>query len=337
MIGGNEGGFKFWVGVALFLLFVVTVSYGEDRTDDQSSPPEAAPVKKNILDRILQALTSSDGVYTKAPDTPMRIKLHRSELFGVHLHNVEFRYSDQPDLNVLPGQTGSQFQIATAELEFSGLLMPELLYAQVVIDPRDMLGRGLGDSIAAKINPQNAPSGIVRDAFFDLLVAEPYVNLRMGQQRIPFGIEAQTPGGLLPFIDRAYLDFKVPHNPGAQNTSFGNAELIQERDVGIQARGNIGDLAGLDYALGLFNGSGINVSDTNDSKDFIGRIGMAPDPGFRLGFSGYKGNQSNLQDMNVSRDRVGGDFEWTPAFIPRLRLMGEGASGQDGPYWRGAW
>jgi hypothetical protein len=333
----NQQWFKLIVSFTISLLIGVASSYGEELSNTEPPPTPIVPVKENVLEKFHKGFVSPDAVYTKAPDTPMQLKLHRSEQFGIHLHNIGFRYTDQPDLDFPPGQAGSQFQIATSELEFSGLLIPEFLYAQVVIEPRDLLGRGLGDSVAGKIDPKNAPAGIVRDAFFDFLVAEPYLFLRMGQQRIPFGIEVQTPGGVLPFINRAYLDLKVPHSPGAQNTAFGNAEFLQERDIGIQTRGYILDTPRLNYAVGIFNGSGINVNDTNDSKDLVGRMGFAPHPGFRLGFSGYKGNQSNIQDVTVSRDRVGGDIEVTPALIPRFRLMGEGASGQDGPFWRGAW
>lgn len=325
------------VSFAVSLLIGVASSYGEERSDTAPSPPSPVPVKENILEKFRQGFVPPEASYLKAPYTPMQLKLHRSETFGVHLHNIEFRYADQPNLDLPPGQAGSQFQTSTAELEFSGMLLPEFLFAQVVIEPRDLLGRGLGDSIAGKIDPKNTPSGVVRDAFFDFMAAEPYFFLRMGQQRIPFGIEAQTPGGLLPFINRAYLDLKVPHSPGAQNTAFGNAEFIQERDIGVQARGMIVEIPRLDYAVGLFNGAGINVNDTNDSKDLVGRIGFAPHPGFRLGLSGYKGIQSNIQDLTVSRDRVGGDVEVTPPLIPRVRLAAEGASGEDGPFWRGAW
>jgi len=58
--------------------------------------------------------------------------------------------------------------------------MPESLYVQVTIDLRNILGHGLGNSIGGKINPQNAFSGIVRDAFFDRMIAESYLNFWMG-------------------------------------------------------------------------------------------------------------------------------------------------------------
>src|SRR5947199_2980110 len=193
---------------------------------------------KGFLRALKEGFTPSDSDYEKAPYTPMLLHLRRQERFGFHLHNIEGRYSDQAGLNTdIPGNTKSQFQVATAELEASGYIFPGLLFAQVVIEPRDNLGRGLGDSIAKNIPPgNNAPSGILRDGFADLVLSEPEMVIRVGQQRIPFGVEPQTPGGLLPFTSRAYLDLKLTRNAGLDNTKFSNAEFIQERDIGVQTR-----------------------------------------------------------------------------------------------------
>ena len=293
--------------------------------------------EKGFLRALKEGFTPSDSDYEKAPYTPMLLHLRRQERFGIHLHNLEARYSDQAGLATSSGTTKSQFQVATAELEASGYIFPGLLFAQVVIEPRDNLGRGLGDSIAKNIPPgNNAPSGILRDGFADLVLSEPEMVIRVGQQRIPFGVEPQTPGGLLPFTSRAYLDLKLTRNAGLDNTKFSNAEFIQERDIGVQTRGRLwGDK--FDYALGVFNGAGINVNDTNNSKDFIGRLGFNPHRGLRFGVSGYRGTQLDIQQETGVRNRVGGDFEVTQDLIPRFRFMGEAADGRDGPFERRTW
>jgi len=291
--------------------------------------------EKGFLRALTEGFTPSDAEYEKAPYTPMLLKLRRPERFGFHLHNIELRYSDQPGLTTSVGR--SQFQAATAELEASGFILPGLVYAQVVIEPRDSLGRGLGDSIAKNIPPgTNAPSGILRDAFFDLVLSEPASVVRLGQQRIPFGIEAQTPGGLLPFTSRSYLDLKLTRNTGLDNTKYSNAEFVQERDIGAQTRGRLAD-GQFDYALGAFNGAGINVNDTNSTKDVIGRLGFNPHPGLRFGVSGYEGTQVDIQNQSGNRDRIGADFEVTQDLLPRFRFMGEAAAGHDGPFERRTW
>jgi len=292
---------------------------------------------KGFLRALKEGFTPSDSEYEKAPYTPMLLHLRRQERFGFHLHNLEPRFSNQAGLNTdTPGTTKSQFQLATSELEASGYILPGLLFAQVVIEPRDVLGRGLGDSIAGNISASNAPKGIVRDGFADLVLHEPGMAIRVGQQRIPFGIEAQTPGGLLPFTSRAFIDLKLTRNAGLDNTKFSNAELIQERDIGIQTRGRLGGDY-FDYALGAFNGSGINVNDTNNSKDFIGRLGFNPHRGLRFGVSGYEGTQVDIQKASGLRNRIGGDFELTQDLLPRFRFMGEAADGRDGPFERRTW
>jgi hypothetical protein len=309
--------------------------------DQERAAADKQAVKEGGEKGFLRALTEgfipSDSEYEKAPYTPMLLHLRRQERFGFHLHNLEARYSDQAGLATSSGATKSQFQVATAELEASGYIFPGLLFAQVVIEPRDNLGRGLGDSIAKNIPPMNnAPQGILRDGFADLVLHEPGMVIRVGQQRIPFGIEPQTPGGLLPFTSRAFLDLKLTRNAGLDETKFKNAEFIQERDIGVQTRGRLwGDY--FDYALGVFNGSGINVSDTNNSKDFVGRLGFNPHRGLRFGVSGYRGTQIDVQQESGARNRIGGDFEVTQDLIPRFRFIGEAADGRDGPFERRTW
>lgn len=305
--------------------------------------------EKGILGALKDGFTPSDTEYQMAPASTMLLHLRRQERLGFHIHNLEPRYFDQADLAGKTGVTKSQFQLATSELEVSGYLFPGLLFGQVVIEPRDSLGRGLGDSIAKNISANNAPTGIVRDGFADLVLKEPGMVVRVGQQRIPFGIEPQTPGGLLPFTSRAFMDLKLTRNgalvknprlypglTGVDNARFSNAEYLQERDIGVQARGRLGGDY-FDYALGAFNGAGINVSDTNSSKDFIGRLGVNPHPGLRFGLSGYRGTQLDIMKESGLRNRVGSDFEVTHDLIPRLHLIGEMADGRDNMFHRFAW
>jgi hypothetical protein len=296
--------------------------------------------EKGFLGALKDGFMPSDSEYQMAPASTMLLHLRRPERFGFHLHNIQAQYFDQPDLAGTTGTSKSQFKINSAELEASGYLFPGLLYAQVVVDARDTAGRGLGDSIAKNINPNNSPQGILRDAFADLVLKEPEAVIRVGQQRIPFGIENQTPGGLLPFINRSFVDFKVTRNASAVATAdvnrYSNAEFNQERDIGVQARGRLwGDY--FDYALGAFNGAGINVSDTNSSKDAIGRLGFNPHPGLRLGISGYRGTQLDILKASGVRNRVASDFEVTHDLILRLHIMGEMADGRDEHFHRFAW
>ncbi len=288
---------------------------------------------KGWMGAVKDGFTPKDTEYQVAPASVMLLNLHRSERLGFHLHNIQMQYYDQPHQAGATGTNNSQFKINTAELEGSGYLLPGLLYAQVVVDARDTAGRGLGDSIAKNIPPgNNAPQGILRDAFVDLMVKGEEAFVRVGESRVPFGIEAQTFGGLLPFINRAFIDSKVTRNAssvfGADVNRYSNAEFVQERDLGIQFRGHLGE-GMFTYGLGFYNGAGINVNDTNSSKDFIGRLGFNPHPGLRFGFSAYQGTQVDIQQSSGVRNRLGGDFEITHDLVPRLHIMGEMADGRD--------
>jgi len=301
--------------------------------------------ERRWLGALKDGFTPRDTEYQMAPASTMLLHLRRQERIGFHLHNIQAQYFDSPDLAGTTGVSKGQFKINSAELEVSGYLLPGLIYAQVVVDARDTAGRGLGDSLAKNINANNAPQGILRDAFADFVLKEPEAVIRLGQQRIPFGIENQTPGGLLPFISRSFIDLKVTRNTPvgtpavvAQSdfTRYSNAEFNQERDIGVQTRGRLwGDY--FDYALGVFNGSGINVNDSNSSKDAIGRLGFNPHPGLRLGISGYRGTELDINKNSGVRNRVASDFEVTHDLIPRLHIMGEMADGRDEHFHRFAW
>ncbi len=87
------------------------------------------------------------------------------------------------------------------------------------------------------------------------------------------------------------------------------------RDQGIQLHGDVLPI-GTDrhrlfhYELGLYNGQGINASDKNKRKDFIGTLQVQPIKDLYLGFFGWDGN-TVLNGLTVDRKRwgVGAKYE----------------------------
>jgi hypothetical protein len=75
------------------------------------------------------------------------------------------------------------------------------------------------------------------------------------------------------------------------------------RDIGIQLFDQVGADVQLVYALGVFNGSGINTADSNDAKDVVARLEVAA-RGLRLGVSGLRGDET---ESDLSKRRLGGD------------------------------
>ncbi len=113
----------------------------------------------------------------------------------------------------------------------------------------------------------------------------PYANTKItvGQFYIPFGLENITPDSTLDTINRAQANELLV--PGRDNGSQG-------RDIGAQLGGvcGLGKTSRLNYALGLFDGAGINVKDDNNRKDVAAHLVYQPGPaGMEVGLSEYVG------------------------------------------------
>ena len=79
------------------------------------------------------------------------------------------------------------------------------------------------------------------------------------------------------------------------------------RDIGVQASGALFELKDrklVDYAVGIYNGAGINKADDNVNKDYVARLVVHPLPGLDVGgayYNGYAGKSS----AGKRRDRAG--------------------------------
>lgn len=142
--------------------------------------------------------------------------------------------------------------------------------------------------------------------------ASPLAKLTAGQFKIPFSQESLASDALLDAINRAQVVDKL--SPGRDNGSIG-------RDVGLQIGGQTPQTPNsghVEYALGVFNGSGINVSDTNRSKDVAARlVWKANVPGLSLGASQYWGRNGSPY---TKRDRTGLEASFVR---PEYGLKGE--------------
>jgi phosphate-selective porin OprO/OprP len=140
---------------------------------------------------------------------------------------------------------------------------------------------------------------VVQDAYLDFNYL-PGAKVRFGKMKPPVGLERLASGSELLFIERA-----LP------------TDLVPNRDVGVQVLGeNLGGGV-FNYALGVFNGvadGGSGDLDTNNTKDFAGRIFLNPFrttsvaalQGFGIGFAGTSGSQQGL--LPVMRTPAQGIF-----------------------------
>lgn len=160
----------------------------------------------------------------------------------------------------------------------------------------------------------------------------PYLKLTAGQFKIPFSLENLASSPKLETINRSQV---VEALTARGKDVIGNQN---GRDIGIQASGNFwlsGDRSLADYALGIFNGSGINASDKNEQKDFVERIVFHPLKGLDIGGSYYDGYGNwGSPAKNQNRDRIGFEFAY---LYESLSLKGEYIAGEDGATEEDGW
>ena len=159
------------------------------------------------------------------------------------------------------------------------------------------------------------------------------LRLTAGQFKIPFSQENLLSSPKLETINRSQvveaLVARRKHVEGNQNG----------RDIGLMASGTLRlfDQPGwLEYSIGVFNGSGINASDTNDQKDLAGRLSVRPLAGLSVGASVYSGKYA-LRPPTITeagRDRLGLEFAYSKG---PLLLKGETIGGRDAQFDKDGW
>lgn len=141
----------------------------------------------------------------------------------------------------------------------------------------------------------------LNDAYIDINYWSGAARIRVGKYKSPFGLER-----LQSSTDTFFAELGLPSN------------LTPNYDVGLQLHGDLLDGA-VNYAIGVFNGVPDNSSadvDSNDGKDYIGRIFTQP---FK------KGDLSALEDLGIGFAVSSGDHDGTtssPA-LPSYKTAGQ--------------
>ena len=170
------------------------------------------------------------------------------------------------------------------------------------------------------------------DAYAELKLND-YFNFTIGQAKIPFSLENLTSSNKLELIDRSQaVEALVARGKDVGGNQNG-------RDIGIQLGGTIlkvKDRPVLDYRLGVYNGSGINVADNNEKKDFATRLIVHPVVGLDISAALYKGSRYIAEvktgtvvttpAKNVDRNRYGFDLNYD---LKDLAIRGEYIHGTD--------
>ncbi|MBN1783025.1 hypothetical protein JW948_17960 [bacterium] len=150
--------------------------------------------------------------------------------------------------------------------------------------------------------------------------------LKAGQFVIPFSYENCLSTPKMTLIDRSLAVEALCARSG---DVLGNQS---GRDIGVQLSGLFQTC---EIHLGLFNGSGINRADLNDSKDLIGRGVWRPVKDLGLGASFYKGRMKAASTgLSEPRERLGAELaaSWRP-----VGVTAEIIHGRDGAVRKSGW
>ncbi|WP_437929410.1 hypothetical protein WMF37_09115 [Sorangium sp. So ce291] len=223
-------------------------------------------------------------------------------------------WTEQPVTTATSNDRKVTFDIGAALLSFNGILYKD--YEE---------GRNLTYSLRFGASPQQASN----NSFLNLLDAqlsysvlptlapEDWVlQVTLGQQLLPFGLEVPASEELKPVITNAQFTTKL----GLNRRDLGliiRGDVLPQVDYGYNYRAPV-----LAYAVGLVNGSGPNTPDDNSEKDIIGRLAFTVPSDYNsilrqitLGGSAYIGWQNTflkdekktLSGKGVKR-RYGGDI-----------------------------
>jgi phosphate-selective porin len=177
-------------------------------------------------------------------------------------------------------------------------------------------------NVRFKIQVDAVKSPALIDANVDFLF-NPAYSLRIGQYYVPMSMENNTSDAEMDTILRSQVV-----NALAPSRDIGS----QGRDIGAMFMGRY-SIA--EYYLGVFNGAGINKSDTNKAKDLGARLILHPLEILVIGGSFYGGRHNPVQNgPDLRRDRAGLEAAWAPG---RFSLKGEFISAKDDRTTKSGW
>jgi phosphate-selective porin OprO/OprP len=143
----------------------------------------------------------------------------------------------------------------------------------------------------------------LRDAFIEATYLD-YAKPRIGQYKVPFDREFLTSAFNLQLIDR----------------SIACDAFSLQRDIGLQLSGEFFQNK-LNYAVGMFNGSGANQNNQDQNFMYVGRIAYTP-------FGSYPYSQGALDTPNTPKLAVGVAGAYLPGLEPGERKTLAGPLGK---------
>ena len=163
-----------------------------------------------------------------------------------------------------------------------------------------------------------------------------FLNISIGQTKIPLSYENQISDNKMEGNDRSQV---VEALVARSNDVNGNHN---GRDIGVLADGTFLKINGknrIEYRVGVFNGEGINLSDSNNAKSTSGRIVGHLIKGLDVGASFYSGWDKftigkGFPAINQNRSRYGFELNYE---LKRFYFRGEYLQGKDAEISREGW
>lgn len=178
-------------------------------------------------------------------------------------------------------------------------------------------GRIMGDfdyKLQVQLNGTSGKIGGPRvvDAYVEWQKFKPFY-VKFGQFKRAFTFEnPMNP------IDQGFYGYSSPIDKLAGMNDRNGEHASNGRDIGLQVQGDLFKVADhplLHYQAGVYNGQGINVSDTDRSKDLIGGLWVIPVKGARIGVFGWDGTYTRgTATLDRKRYAISGEYkasDWT--------------------------
>jgi len=202
--------------------------------------------------------------------------------FHLELSNrVQIRYTHEfPDGAVKlpgtdsPGDSKGSFRLRRAKLKFEGWFYKPWLQYEVQTNWPGISSSNLGNFLEdANIN-------------WDLSKGKKTFMVKLGQFKVPFGLQELTSSGSQQLVDRAFI----------------SNQFFRGRDTGVSLWGVVGANK-LEWRVGAFNGNGLTrSSNDNDKFQYNARVTFQPNGASALGtYSGAHQSESDFESKGLGK------------------------------------
>jgi hypothetical protein len=184
------------------------------------------------------------------------------------------------------------FRLRRAELRIKGDIVPERIQYQLMLDGARVLEPNQVDAATpnggtVKVTGASSAFHILNDFF--ITFATDYVDISLGQFKVPLGYEGSNSSSKILFPERAPVE-----------RFYGD-----RRDIGLRLEKKLGDYVG--YSAGIWNGTGQNRPDDDQAKDGGIRLEVYPVKGLTVAGVGY---MTLGKRKKVTRDRLEADIRY---------------------------